>query len=101
MPFRASLFDVATADEIPVRVGALTYRTAPGEPPARDSVCWWGDAGFARHFIGLVGLSQITARVVFPDEVFRSRDRKELAQATEAAVSAAFVPVTGSEGAGS
>ena len=39
MPFRASLFDVATTDEIPVRVGALTYRTVPGEPPARDSVC--------------------------------------------------------------
>lgn len=97
MPFRASLFDVAIEGDVPVRVGALSYRTPEGDPPARDSVCWWGDAGFARHILGMAALTRIDATVVFPDAVFRSSDRKELAQSCHAAVSGVFVPVTGSE----
>lgn len=100
MPFRASLFDVATRGDAPVRVAALSYRTPAGEPPARDSVCWWGDAGFAGHFLVLAGLSQVTASVRFPGDVIHSEDRKDLAQQCHAAVTEVFVPVTGSEGAG-
>jgi 1-acyl-sn-glycerol-3-phosphate acyltransferase len=101
MPFRASLFDVAADGDAPVRVAALSYRTPAEEPPARDSVCWWGDAGFPRHFFVLAGLTQVTASVNFPGAVFRSGDRKELAQRCHAAVTEAFVPVTGSQGTGS
>lgn len=96
MPFRASLFDAASAGDVPVRVGALSYATRSGDPAAREAVCWWGDAGFARHFFRLAGLSQITAKVTFPDGVYRSADRKVLAQQCRDAVQSAFVPVTGS-----
>lgn len=97
MPFRASLFGVATGERVPVRVAALSYRTPVGEPPARDSVCWWGDAGFGRHFFRLAGLSQITASVVFPGGVIEAGDRKALARRCHAAVSEVFIPVTGTE----
>jgi 1-acyl-sn-glycerol-3-phosphate acyltransferase len=99
MAFRASLFDVATRGEIPIRVGALTYRTPDGEPPARDAVCWWGDASFARHLFGLAGLREVSAHVAFPDRVFRGTQRKQLAGECQAAITEIFVPVTGSEAA--
>ena len=97
MPFRASLFGVAAESDAPVRVAALTYQTLPEDPPARDSVCWWGDAGFARHFLGLAGLREIEARVRFGDSVMRSNDRKELAKRCHAEITELFTPVTGSE----
>ena len=97
MPFRAALFGAAAAGEAPVRVAAISYRTLPDDPPARDSVCWWGDAGFARHIFGLAGLREIEARVRFGESVLESTDRKELANRCHAAVTELFTPVTGSE----
>jgi 1-acyl-sn-glycerol-3-phosphate acyltransferase len=98
MPFRASLFGVATAGEIPVHVATLTYATLPGDPVARHSVCWWGDESFAGHFFGFAGLREVRASVHFSDRTFKGENRKELASRCHEAVLEYFEPVTGSEG---
>jgi 1-acyl-sn-glycerol-3-phosphate acyltransferase len=99
MPFRPSLFGVAADGEVTVRAAVISYQTVDGDPPARDSVCWWGDAGFVRHFIGLAGLRRVAVNVGFLEGELRSSDRKELARRCHEAISRAFEPVTGSEGA--
>lgn len=99
MPFRASLFGVATVGGLPVRTAVISYHTEIGDPPARDSVCWWGDAGFVSHFFRLAGLKTVTARVIFPGATFTGTDRKELANHCRAAILDRFTPVTGSPSA--
>jgi len=97
-PFRASLFGVATEGGIPVHAATLSYATLPGDPVARDSVCWWGDDSFASHFFGLAGLREVRASVHFIEQPFTGDDRKELARRCHQAVLEHFQPVTGSEG---
>lgn len=96
LPFRESLFEAAARSGAPVHVAALTYRTEPGDPPARDAVCWWGDAGFTRHFLGLASLRGVRAQVSFGDRAIDGSDRKDLARRCRAAIEARFEPVTGS-----
>lgn len=98
MPFRPSLFGAAADGATTVRAAVISYSTVDGDPPARDSVCWWGDAGFVRHFYGLARLRQVEASVGFLEDEFRSSDRKELARRSHEAISRAFEPVTGSGG---
>lgn len=98
MPFRGPLFEVAMRTAAQVHVAALSYRTEPGDPVARDSVCWWGDAGFFRHFFGLAGLRRVRARVRFSTAPVTGVDRKELARNCHARISEHFEPVTGSGG---
>jgi 1-acyl-sn-glycerol-3-phosphate acyltransferase len=98
MPFRASLFGVATVGKIPVHAATLTYATLPQDPVARNSVCWWRDDSFVSHFFGLAGLREIRARVHLIDRTFSGGDRKELAKRCHQAVLEHFEPVTGSEG---
>jgi lyso-ornithine lipid O-acyltransferase len=96
MRFRPSLFGVATEGGYPVHVAALSYHTCPGDPAARDAVCWWGDTGFVGHFFRLAGLRSVRATVRFVPGELRDTDRKRLASRCQVAVESAFVPVTGS-----
>lgn len=93
LPFRSSLLATAARLGAPVRWLTLSYRTPPGSPPARDRVCWWGDAGFVGHFLRLCGLRRIDCSVHFGDSPVRSRDRKALAQALREAMMRRFQPV--------
>jgi len=78
-PFRSALLAEAAEAGIPVHYAGLRYRTPPGEPPAEEAVCWWGDMTFTPHFLRLLTLSSIEATVVFGDEPILSRSRKTLA----------------------
>jgi len=98
MPFRASLFGLAVEESIPVRAAVLGYRTDPADRPARDSVCWWGDASFAPHLLGLAALREVAASVHFIEHDFVATDRKELARDCHDAIASHFVPVTGNGG---
>jgi 1-acyl-sn-glycerol-3-phosphate acyltransferase len=97
LPFRPSLLQPAAGSATPVSYAAITYRTPPGSPPAHRSVCWWGDAGFAGHLLGLLRLPSFDARIVFGAEPVRSDDRKNLAVRLRDAVRAAFDPVVREE----
>lgn len=80
LPFRPSLLASAAELGLEVRCAGLAYASGPGDPPASESVCWWRDMPFGPHVLGLLRLSGIRARVVFPSEAVRSSDRKELAE---------------------
>jgi 1-acyl-sn-glycerol-3-phosphate acyltransferase len=79
LPFRSSLLEVVTGSGQPVYFAAIRYATAPGESPARESVCWWGDAPLLRHFWRLLQVHSLHASVTFGGPV-TAKDRKLLAQ---------------------
>ncbi len=92
-PFKSSLLELAAQRRTPVHYASLSYRTPQAEASARARVCWWGDMTFPRHLFELFQLSAFEARVRFGARPIQAADRKELAQALWAAVSAQFVPV--------
>lgn len=86
LPFRAGVFEVAVRGGIPVHCAAVRYRAPEGFPPARESVCWWGDMAFAGHFWRLLGLPGFDCDIEFEDRAVAATDRKELARRAEDAV---------------
>jgi 1-acyl-sn-glycerol-3-phosphate acyltransferase len=93
LPFRPALLEPAASLGLAVRHAALRYTTAPGDRPAREAVCWWGDTSFLAHLGALLGLARIEARVRFGAEPVAAADRKELAVRLERAVRADFEPL--------
>jgi 1-acyl-sn-glycerol-3-phosphate acyltransferase len=86
LPFRPALLEPAVALGLPVHYAALQYATPPGERPASEVVCWWGDMRFLPHFLALLALPSIEVALVFGDEPVRSADRKDLAVRLQRAV---------------
>ena len=98
LPLKPALLADAAAQEAPVHWLTLTYRTPPDGPAARDQVCWWGDAGFLPHILGLFALRRVDCRIRFGDAPLCSTDRKALAADLRRAMLKRFEPV-GSPGA--
>ena len=84
--FRSPLLALPARQGFPVHAAALRYRTPEGEPPARDAVCWWGEAALFPHLVGLFRLSKVEAFVDFAPEPFVDEDRKRLAERLREAV---------------
>ena len=97
LPLKAALLADAAADGAPVYWLTVSYRTPPGSPPARDSVCWWGDIGFVPHVLGLFALRRAYCTVRFSDAPVRSRDRKAMAVELRRAMLRRFEPIQGWE----
>jgi 1-acyl-sn-glycerol-3-phosphate acyltransferase len=96
LPFKPSLFEAAVRTGLPVSCASLGYEVPDGYPPARLSVCWWGDMEFLRHLYALLQIPSFEARVAFADvPIARGewRDRKELAAQARRRVEARFTPV--------
>lgn len=79
-PFRSPLLAVAARKALPVHYAALGYQTPEDAPPARLSVCWWGDMGFLPHLVSLFRLPRIEASLAFGPEPVVDTDRKRLAE---------------------
>lgn len=79
LPFRPSLLQVAATGGHPVHYATLRYDTAPGVPPARQSVSWTGGDPFLPHVLRLLTLPGFRATVTFGPEALTGRDRKDLA----------------------
>lgn len=92
LPFRPPLLEVAARSDLPVSYAALSYRTAPGNPPAHLAVCWWGEMGFGDHLVKLLRLPGFHATVTFGEQTLRRSDRKDLARETWEAVLGQFEP---------
>jgi 1-acyl-sn-glycerol-3-phosphate acyltransferase len=92
-PFKPSLLELPVRLGRPVHHATLGYRTPPGEPPAHETVCYWGNVPFARHALGILGLRSVLATVHLDPEPIREADRKLLAERLRAAVLASFEPV--------
>jgi 1-acyl-sn-glycerol-3-phosphate acyltransferase len=87
LPFRPALLEPAAALALPVRYATLRYATPPGERPASEVVCWWGDMTFGAHALELLRLARVEAGVRFGAEPITAADRKTLAARLQAAVS--------------
>lgn len=94
-PFLPSLLAPAARGGLPVATAALSYSTPSGAEPAHLAVCWWGDMTFTDHFVRLLSLPRLSARVAFGNEAILESDRKLLAERLEAGVRRLFVPVAG------
>jgi len=92
LPFRASLLDLPASLGQPVWAAAIRYATLDGDPPARDVVCWWGEAPFTPHLWKLLGLHGIRATVRVASEPIAGTDRKELAALLQQAVAERLTP---------
>jgi 1-acyl-sn-glycerol-3-phosphate acyltransferase len=97
LPFHPPLLAAAARLDLPVHCCALSYRTPAGEAPAHLNVCWWGEMTFAEHLAELAKYSQIEAILRFGAQPVRDTDRKRLARALHAEVSALFTPVVDAE----
>jgi 1-acyl-sn-glycerol-3-phosphate acyltransferase len=95
-PFRPSLLHGAAAAALPVHWAVVSYETAPGLPPAGESVVWEGPLG--PHVRRLLSLPGFSGRVEFGAEPLREIDRKALAHSLHREMTAALGP--GSAAAG-
>lgn len=94
-PFRASLLGLAARSRTPVHYAALRYETLPGDLPATDSVCWWGDATLVGHLGKILRLRSFRAELRYGEDTVADEDRHRLAERLHEKVSALFEPVTG------
>jgi 1-acyl-sn-glycerol-3-phosphate acyltransferase len=92
LPFRPALLEWAARKEYPVHAASITYRVAAHEPAVENAVCWWGDAPFGAHFLGLLRIARVDAMIHFSPNPITDGDRKRLAERLHALVSSTFTP---------
>jgi 1-acyl-sn-glycerol-3-phosphate acyltransferase len=95
LPFKSTLFGAFFAPDLKdilwVQPVTVIYRAPKGEDPR--FYAWWGDMGFGGHLLKvLAARRQGGVEIVYhpPCRVAGTRDRKDLAAESEAAVRAAF-----------
>lgn len=91
LPFHSALFEAPVRAGVAVTCASLHYRTAPGAPPASQTICWWGDMTFPDHFYGLLRVPRSEARVVYGARLTPTT-RRDLADRAHAAVGELFRP---------
>jgi 1-acyl-sn-glycerol-3-phosphate acyltransferase len=95
LPFRPALLATPAQLELPVSWAGIAYATRPPDPPAPESVCFWGDMTFPAHFWKLLGLAGVDARLVFGDSSITDDERKRLAASLRRVVLEELHPVLG------
>ncbi len=95
LPLKPSLLQYPARAGRDVHSAAIAYRTRPGEPPAGERVCWWGDMDFLGHFLRLLAMPGFDATVVFCKTSRRQHDRKILAQTLQQDIQNALDNATG------
>lgn len=93
LPFKTAILQTVTNMGYPAYYAAVSYKTPPGEPPAHQVLCWWGDMTFSDHFFTMLKLSRFDATLTFGKEAVAATDRKEMAQLLNARIVESFVPV--------
>jgi 1-acyl-sn-glycerol-3-phosphate acyltransferase len=89
---RSALLNWPASEQLPVHTVALSYHTGPNDPPASQSLCWWGDMSFLPHLAGVCRLGPSEARVKFGTRTVSAPDRKELATLLRSAILSDFTP---------
>jgi 1-acyl-sn-glycerol-3-phosphate acyltransferase len=97
LPFHSALLEPAVRRGCPVSFATVSYRTAVGQTPAHESVCWWGEMPFLPHFYRLLQLRSLEATLVFGSHSIRADDRKLLARKLWQAVKDEFIAVVAAE----
>ncbi|NBC26372.1 MAG: hypothetical protein GVY08_05900 [Bacteroidetes bacterium] len=93
--FHAPLLQYPAATNLPVHTASLHYKTAPGDLPAVDSVCFFGAReSFGTHVMKFAQTRRTECTIRFGTSPVQSTNRKELAENLHAEVSKIFVPTT-------
>lgn len=80
LPFRSSLLNYPASKSIPVYFSAIQYQTSKDDPPANETVCFYGARDpFHKHVFKLAGNKKIECNLAFSEESVVEEDRKELA----------------------
>ncbi len=80
LPFQASLLNYPANHRIPVYYAAIQYETGPKDPPARDSVCFFGARDpFHKHLMKMAKNRRVHCKIRFHEEPVVEDDRKALA----------------------
>ena len=77
LPFHSSLFSPAAATKQATTPCYLSY-SEPGNQPGQ-TVCYWGDMLFLTHFLKLLTLDSIEAKISFAPPIPPGNSRKDLA----------------------
>jgi len=101
LPFRPPLLAPAAELQVPCVPAVITWRTpgagpgaaGPDEGSPHLTVCWWGEMPFLPHFLGLLRLPRLEARIRFGPPVTGIQDRKRLAAVLQERAEAMFEPV--------
>lgn len=81
LPFRSSLLDFPASKSIPVYYSAIQYQTSDEDPPADETVCFYGSRDpFHKHVFKLAGNKRIECNLVYSNDTVVAEDRKELAE---------------------
>ena len=81
LPFRSPLLNMPASEGMPVWYSAIQYKTHPNDPPAEETVCFYGARDpFHKHLFKLACNRRIEATVIYGEETITEGDRKELAQ---------------------
>jgi 1-acyl-sn-glycerol-3-phosphate acyltransferase len=91
-PFHSALLAPAVELGLAVHHATLRYRTAPGERPAEQTVCWWGEMTFAAHLLDLLRLPGFEAELEFGSQALFDTDRKRLTRRLHAEVARRLAP---------
>ena len=92
-PFLPTLLEPAAGSGAPCYAASLTYETSDAGVTPGDTICWHDGSNFVKHFLGIMALRKIEARVSFSERPVRSSDRKELAQKLWEDARDSFVPI--------
>lgn len=94
-PFHASLLQYPASKNLPVHTASLHYKTAPGDLPAVDSVCFFGGReSFGSHVIKFSQVKRVDCTIRFGVNPIQSTDRKELAEKLYTEVDKIFEPTS-------
>lgn len=95
LPFHASLLQFPADKELPVHTASISYATAEGDEPARETVCFFGARhGFLEHLKKLSQTHKVYCKIKFGERTEQSSDRKELAAKLKGNIEEYFEPTT-------
>ena len=101
VPFRRGLFHSVLNEGVTLRTSALRYSLEPcagnGCASVEEDVCWWGEMEFVSHIFRLLGLSGLSVKVRFGDEVLERGDRFVLSETARERVAGKYAELGGVE----
>lgn len=98
LPFHSSLLELPAKGEYPVHVATIYYETGPADPPALESICFFGNReSFTSHVWKFAKTKRINCTLRFSNEPVQHQNRKELAEKLRQKMMEMFNPTSTKE----